>query len=222
MATINLPNDRQRLTIVGATGSGKTQAAMWHLSMRAFDQMPWIIYDYKNDEMINELQGTQTLTLDQPIPNHPGVYIVHPTPDEFDAVERHMWAIWSHERVGVYVDEGYMVSDGAKVNKGFRAILTQGRSKHIPLIVLSQRPVWMDRFVFSESEYFQIFRLQSVKDQRTVGEFIPFDISQRLPEFQSYYYDVPQNRIVILGAVPDRDTILDTFEAKLEKIRKVV
>lgn len=219
---ILLPNDTQRLSIVGATGSGKTIAALWHLSMRNFDSMPWVIYDYKWDESINEIDGAIPLDLNAPLPTNPGIYIVHPRPDEYDSVEAHMWKIWERTNIGIYIDEGYMVSDGNRVNKGFRAILTQGRSKRIPLIVLSQRPVWMDRFVFSESEFFQIFRLQHRKDLNAVNEFIPFNISKRLPEYQSYYYQVPTDQIVVLQPVPDRDTILDTIEAKLKKIRKVV
>lgn len=219
---INLPNDTQRLSIVGATGSGKTQAALWHLSQRDFNIMPWVIYDFKYDESINDIEGTQTLELGAPLPEHPGIYIVHPLPNQTDAVESQMWEIWARGNIGVYIDEGYMISDGNRVNKAFRAILTQGRSKHIPLIILSQRPVWLDRFVFSETEFFQIYRLQHNKDLKTVNEFIPFDLSQRLPEYESYYYDVPANKIVVLRPVPDRDTILDTIEAKLSKIRKVV
>lgn len=218
---ITLPNDTQRLSIVGATGSGKTIAALWHLSLRDFDVMPWIIYDFKYDASINDIEGVQTLDLDAPLPEHPGIYVVHPGPHETDLVEQQMWKIWQRGSIGIYIDEGYMVSDGSRVNKAFRAILTQGRSKRIPLIVLSQRPVWMDRFVFSESEFFQIFRLQHQKDLKTVNEFIPFDLSKRLPEYQSYYYDVMTNKIVVLKPIPDPDRILDTIEAKLKKIRKV-
>ena len=44
-----------------------------------------------------------------------------------------MWEIWKRGGIGVYVDEGYMVGNN---NPAFRAILTQGRSKEIPAIVL--------------------------------------------------------------------------------------
>lgn len=216
---MNFPNDTQRLAIVGATGSGKTHAAMWHFSKRDFDIKPWIVYDFKYDELINGIEGATHIKVDAPIPRDPGIYIVHPHPGETDLVDQQMWAIWEHENVGVYIDEGYMLGQNSK---GFRALLTQGRSKHIPMIVLSQRPVWMDRFVFSESEFFQVFRLQHKKDLANVQQFIPYDLSRRLPEYHSYYYDVPANKMVILKSVPDRDAILDTFDMKLEKIRKVI
>lgn len=216
---VNFPSDRQRLSIVGATGSGKTHAAMWHLSRRDYDQKPWIIYDFKFDELINEVEGTFELGVTDPIPDHPGIYIVHPHPGQADEVEAQMWKIWEHEHVGVYIDEGYMI--GAN-SKAFRALLTQGRSKYIPMIILSQRPVRLDWFVFSESNFFQVFRLQHRKDLENVNQFIPFNLEKRLPEFHSYYYDVGENKLNVLRPAPDENAILDTFETRLRKLKKVV
>lgn len=212
-------NDQQRTSIVGATGSGKTFAAVWQLSLKNYDQKPWIIYDFKYDEMINSITGIVHIAVDAPVPDRPGLYVVHPHPAEADLVEAQMWKIWERGNIGVFVDEGYMVG---KNNQAFRALLTQGRSKHIPMIVLSQRPVWMDRFVFSESEFFQIFRLQHKKDVASVQEFIPFDLSKRLPEYHSYYYDVHADKMVVLGPVPKRTEIMKTFNLKMEKLNKKV
>lgn len=215
----NLPNDQQRVFIVGATGSGKTQAALWQLSQRSFQSKPWVIFDFKYDDLINSIEGTQELSFDDPIPDRPGIYILHPLPDQQDEVETYMMRIWHHENIGVYIDEGYMIGPN---NRGFRALLTQGRSKRIPMIVLSQRPVWMDRFVMSESEFFQVFRLQHRKDLAAVNEFIPQDIKRRLPEYHSYYYDVGANRLNVMRPVPDRAAILNTFDMKLRQMKKVV
>jgi hypothetical protein len=213
------PNDRQRHSIVGATGSGKTHAALWHLSRRSFHQKPWIIYDFKFDDLINDIDGVEEISVTDRIPDQPGLYIVHPKPHEEEQVEQQMWAIWERGNTGVYIDEGYMVGLN---NRAFRALLTQGRSKHIPIIVLSQRPVWMDRFVFSESEFFQIFRLQHRKDQQNVEQFVPANLSHRLPEYHSYYYDVGEDKLVILKPVPNRDVIFKTFRDRLARIKKVI
>jgi hypothetical protein len=213
------PGDTDRLAIVGATGSGKTHAALWHLSMANYDQKPWIIYDFKGDDLINGIESAYDLDIDDELPKRPGIYICHPNPDDEDELDVHMRKVWARENMGVYVDEGYMVG---KNNKGFRRLLTQGRSKHIPLIVLSQRPVWMDRFVFSESGFFRVFRLQHNGDLRKVNEFIPYPITRRLPEYHSYYYDVASNEIGVMPPAPDQDAILDTFDARLSKLKKVV
>lgn len=212
---VNLPNDQQRLVIVGSTGTGKTHAALWHLSRRDFDVRPWIIYDYKYDDLINSIEGVIELGINSPVPKEPGLYVVHPDPEEKDELELQMRAIWRAENIGVYVDEGYMVGDR---NNAFRALLTQGRSKHIPMIVLSQRPVWMDKFVFTESEFFQVFRLQNIRDVDRMEEFIPFSLNKRLPEYHSYYYDVAANKLNILRAVPDRRAILSAFDTKMAEL----
>lgn len=216
---MRFPSDTQRHSIVGATGSGKTQAALWHLSRRDYDQKPWIIYDFKYDEAINEIENAQHIEVSDKVPVEPGIYVVHPHPDELDEVENHFRQIWENGYTGVYIDEGYMIGNR---NRWFRSLLTQGRSKHIPMIVLSQRPTWMDRFVFTESEFFQIFRLQHRKDQESVEQFVPADLSVRLPDFYSYYYDVGADELIILRPVPPREVILQTFRKRLEPLKKAI
>jgi hypothetical protein len=195
--------------IVGATGSGKTQAALWHLSFRDFETKPWVIYDYKRDPSIESIPGAQELPTDE-VPVDPGVFVTHPLPDE--DIEPQMWELWNRGHAGVMVDEGYMVG---RNNRAFRALLTQGRSRHVPMIVLSQRPVWMDRFVFSEAEYHQIFRLQHRKDREAVEQFVPADLEKRLPEYHSYYYDVGQNHVYVVRPVPSLQHIHETFRQRL-------
>jgi hypothetical protein len=213
------PGDTHRLAVIGATGSGKTQASLWHLSEQDFSVKPWIIYDFKGEEMINSIAHAQHISLNAPIPSRPGLYVVHPLPDQEEIISDHMTEIWKREDIGVFIDEGYMLGNN---NAGFRYLLTQGRSKHIPVIVCLQRPVWADRYVFSEASYFQVFRLQNRKDLATVQEFIPFDISERLPEYHSYYYGVAENEVLKLGPTPDRDAILDTFDSKLRRLKKII
>ena len=220
----NLPDDTQRLSVIGATGSGKTQAGLWHLSERNIDTKPWVVYDFKNESLIADIETMAfTSSLSSPPPDRPGIYVVHALPDEEDAISEHMRRIWERGNIGVYVDEGYMVGNN---NKGFRLLLTQGRSLHVPMIILSQRPVWMDRFVFTESEFIQVFRLQSIMDVKKVGEYVPGyqEELERHPlkKYHSYNYNGPENRLMRLGPVPDREAILDKFESKLWRLKKVV
>lgn len=214
---MNLPSDEHRVTIVGRTGSGKTQAAVWQLSLRSFDAMPWIIYDFKRDKLINQIAGAKELALDQ-MPDEPGIYIVHPLPDQTLEVQQQLWKIWAKENVGVYVDEGYMMSTASATNPAFRALLTQGRSKNIPIIILSQRPVWLDRFVFSESDFYQVFHLNDERDKKTIASFVPADLYKKLPKFHSYYYDVGEDKLTVVKPVPSSDQILATFERRFKEI----
>lgn len=219
---INYPTNKDRISIIGRTGSGKTQAAIFHLSLRDYHRMPWIVYNFKYDESVDGIPGANHIGVGE-LPYSkssgrvfPGIYIVHPFPDDQIGVENQMQQIWAKGNTGVYVDEGYMI--GTR-NPWFRNLLTQGRSKHIPMIVLSQRPTWMDRFVFSESNYFQVFDLTDTDDLNNVRRFIretpERNLSRPLPEFHSYYYDVKNKQLDRLKPVPDIDTLYKVFDRRL-------
>lgn len=214
---IRLPNDTHRIAIIGKTGSGKTQAAAWHLSNRNFHKIPWVIIDFKLDGLLGELPAQEIGIKDNP-PRKPGLYIVHPLPDQESEVEEFLWKLWAKEDIGLYIDEGYMIGN----SPAFRAILTQGRSKNIPVIVLSQRPVWMSRFVFSESDFYQVFWLNDARDRKTVNAFVPTDINKRLEDFHSIYYDVGDDNLVIMKPVPRRDEIIERFNERLLPKKRIL
>jgi hypothetical protein len=136
-----------------------------------------------------------------------------------DAVQEQLAGIWEQQNTGVLIDEGYMVSQAPNTHSWLRTLLTQGRSMHIPMIILSQRPVWMDRFVFSESDFYQVFRLNHSGDRKKIMEYIPADLSERLPEYHSFYHDVAKEETVVLRPVPAEDEILSVFESRLEAMR---
>jgi hypothetical protein len=217
---IRLPNSKQRITIVGRTGSGKTVAALWHLSNSNFDVRPWVVIDFKTDENINSIPRANYIGLNEN-PKRPGIYIVQPHPED-DALGNFLDRIWQRENTGVYVDEGYMMSENAKTEKRFKTLLTQGRSKRIPMIVLTQRPAWISRFVFSEADFFQLFHLNDTRDIKTVDSFLPTGSLIRMPDFHSVYFDVSANRVTYLSPVPPEDEILEKIDDRLRPVRKVI
>jgi hypothetical protein len=205
------------LTIYGMTGTGKTVAALWHLSERNFTEMPWIVIDFKGDSHIRALQGTKPILSGGKVPSEPGIYVARPIPESDEAwVEDLLWGIWHQGNTGLYVDEGYMI--GSK-SKAFNALLTQGRSKVVPMITLSQRPVWLSRFVISEAEFHQVFFLSDSQDREIVQRFIPYDITERrLPRFHSWYYDVARDEFDGLKPVPKPSLIYSRIAARLESL----
>lgn len=215
---MRFPNDSERIAIVGRNGSGKTVAAVWHLSQRAFDKMPWIAFNFKGDDLIDSIPGTKELKLTSDPPKAPGIYIVRPMPHETEELDAFLWKVWKNENTGIYFDEGYMVGN----SKAFQALLTQGRSKLCPMIILTQRPVWINRFVWSESDFFQIFSLTNKQDRQTAAEFVPAVNKRQLQPFHSIYHDAKADQSAEMTPVPDRVTILKTFRQRLRNNRALL
>lgn len=214
---MRLPDDSHRLTIMGRTGSGKTVAGIWHLSKRNYRRMPWIIFDWKRDGLIAKLPATE-IKAPYNLPTKPGLYIVRPDPHQDEEMEALLWRIRWATNIGIYVDEGYMLPDGGK-SEAFRAILTQGRSLNIPTIVLSQRPVWLSRFVLSEANFLQVFWMNDIRDRKTLTAIMPDKVLSRLPEYHSFYYDVGGDELVTLAPVPKESEILAGFADLRQKKR---
>lgn len=215
----SLPSYDKRTAVIGSTGSGKTQFAVWLLSTRDFDIRPWIIFDYKGDELIEDI-GPQIISIHAPPPTKPGIYAVRPIPDLDDkAVENFLWKVWAQGETGIYIDEGYMLGPR---NPALNACLTQGRSKHIEMIILSQRPMWLSRFVFSEANYFAIFNLTDLDDRKTVRRFIGGRSISTLPKYNCLWYDVDKQEPCQFAPVPDRAAIIKTFENRLKKKVKTI
>lgn len=211
---VNFPSDTQRVAIIGRTGSGKTQAGIWHLSGQRWDRKPWLVVNTKGDPLINEIAampGVSTIDLKASVGKR-GIYVIQPRPDQKEELDKFLWRIWARGNCGVYVDEGYMVTG----IDSFDAMLTQGRSKHIPMIVLSQRPVWMSRFVFSEADFYQLFNLNLLDDRRKMAEYIrDLDPQYQLEEYSSIWYDVAEDSVSLFSPVPPREVILETFKRRL-------
>lgn len=211
--SFRLPNTTQRVAIMGRTGSGKTVCAAWLLSHAAYKIQPYIIFDFKRDKLLGKVDAKE-ITFKTRLPEKPGLYIIHPTVGEEERVEELLWKIWEKENVGVYIDEAYMIP---KSSQSFQALLTQGRSKHIPVIALTQRPAWISRFLFSESDFLCAFHLNDARDRQSAQQFLPADLETRLPDYHSHWYDVGQNKTYTLRPVPDEGTILASIGRKTQR-----
>jgi DNA helicase HerA-like ATPase len=211
---VNLPRHDKRTAVIGSTGSGKTQFAVWLLSLRDFDKRPWVIFDFKGDQLIEEIGATEISIFGAP-PSKAGLYVVRPIPELHDKqVVDFLWKCWRKGNIGIYIDEGYML--GAR-NPALNACLTQGRSKYIEMIILSQRPVWMSKFVFSEANYFAIFNLTLEDDRNFVSGYIGGHKINLLPKYHCLWYDVDNQQATVFSPVPDRDTLIENFHRKLKK-----
>lgn len=224
MSDIRGPTDTKRTVILGRTGSGKTQGGINLLSQMNFDQMPWVIVDYKGDELIEKIvkqNKLQTIDLTKNPPTKPGLYYVQPIPKVQDQlIEEWLWRVWKQENVGLFVDEGYALPQ----REAFDVILTQGRAKHIPVIILYQRPVYMSRFAVAQADFFAVFEQNDRRDLKTTNQFIGekvlsngtiLNAYSKLPEYYCLWYDVGRGKTDVLSPCPSEQEILKTFRSRL-------
>jgi hypothetical protein len=220
--TPRLPNESNRTVIIGRTGTGKTVAGLWHLSNYNLEK-PWIVYNFKGDEHIASIEKAEHVGLDFiPGKRDRGLFIVNASPYDLEGsmkepsrVDKQLVKIWERGDCGVFVDETFMLQD----SKPLVMLLTQGRSIKIPMILNTQRPVWITRFAFSEASFIQVFDLNDSRDIQTVESFVPirWDEETPLKEHQSWYYEIAANKLFRFNPVPNMNEIRETFDEKLHK-----
>ena len=221
-----LPAQDEHTAVVGRNGSGKTMLGAFLLSMQDLTNNTWLVLDYKGEEIFGGLERIRRIGFTD-VPDDPGLYLLSSRPDLEDATENWLWRVWQHERVGLFVDEGYMLPSFLK--GAFGAILTQGRSKRIPVMVLTQRPVRVTPFAFSEASHVAVFDLNAKADRKTVedrtGEGFmswvpPGWPDTRLPRFHSRWYSVKSYSRYVVRPVPEAREIVRRIDAQLQPKRR--
>lgn len=216
-----LPDTSQRVLVAGRTGSGKTLLSTWLLSLAPFDQMPYVIFDYKREALLNSSRWIKKITYND-IPDKPGLYMLQPEPGHEVAVNHWLRRAWRKGNIGLYFDEVYNVPYRPPY-EAFNVICMQGRSLRIPAIISTQRPAWLSRYALSEADHYAIFHLNDVEDRRRLAGFLPdaADLDDRQPAYHSTWYDVGRDALFRLQPVPDGATIMGNIETRLAPRRRV-
>lgn len=215
-----MPADDEHTLIVGRNGTGKTQHGFWHLSKQDLAAKPWYFVDFKGEGMLDGITRARHIDYKE-TPDQPGFYILHATPFEEDeeALEGWMRRVWNEERRGVFFDEAYMLP---RVDKGaYAAMLTQGRSKRLSLISLSQRPVRVNRAAISEASHIIAFDLNDKRDHKSLEEVVPTGfMKDELPKWHSRWYSVKKDLIWSIKPVPEAAQIIDDINSQLPPLKR--
>lgn len=204
------PGGDDRTTLIGATGSGKTTCGVWLFSHMRFASRPWVIIDFKREQIFDAIGFPPIRAINyDTVPRRKGVYILAPNPGQEEALDDWLWRVWKKENVGLFVDEASLMPD----SDAWQAILQQGRSKRIPVIACTQRPVMAKRALFSEASFFCVYRMQDKRDAKIIEGFVPADLSLPLPPHHWHWYDVARNRLLAMSPVPPPDHVADMMRA---------
>jgi hypothetical protein len=220
---VRLPDNTQRLAIAGRTGTGKSIAGAWQLSIKDLRTFPWLVFDSKRDpfwKKVWALGGARKLRLTE-TPGKEGLFYVQPTTQEISSQvgEDFLWRLHKRGRIGIFIDEGYTMD---KYSNALTALYTQGRTLNIPMITLTQKPKFLNMFTFSEADFMQVFALNDIKDRQRIAEFAPIDPKVRLRERHSLWYDVARNSVAEFSPVPAPARILENFQAQMRYSKRAI
>lgn len=201
MQTFRFAGGDQRTTILGATGSGKSTCGLWMLAHQRLDARPWIIFDFKRESFFDAVgfPPITAMALDDKLPRKPGLYLVAPRPGQDDQVEAFLWRLWERENIGLYVDEAPLMPEGSNA---FQACIQQGRSKRIPIIACTQRPVGVARGLFSEADFVCIYEITDKRDWKLIEGVVPASMAEPLPWHHWRWFDRKRRIVLDMAPVP--------------------
>lgn len=157
----------EHVIIVGDTGSGKTYLESKLLDLRDHT----IVVKTKPDDI--KFPGYKKVRKYKDLLDLKTTKFV--LDSGFDPVLQHnnianMIALaWKQEGWTIAVDETYYWTSVLKLEKQLNMLLTQGRSKHLTLVVGMQRPAWISRFALSQATHAFIFRCEG-RDLTTLAQ----------------------------------------------------
>lgn len=215
--TFRLPGAEDRTVVIGPTGSGKTVLGAWVLSKQNFEVRPWVALDYKDEVLWDEVGDPpmRPLRLGD-MPGKRGLYRMPVLPHQEEDLEDWLWKIWERGDVGLFCDEVSLIPR----KHAFKAILRQGRSKRIPVISCTQRPVDCEREVFTESQYRSLFGIEDLHRDYPVirGLFGNNDVRPmiaELPRHWSLWFDARQKKLDTLRPVPEPASIASDLRQRV-------
>lgn len=221
--SIRLPSDSQRLVVVGRPGSGKTQEMLHHISQRSFTEMPWIMIDFKGDDLVSALPVSAEVSIHDRPPSEPGLYVAKARIEDHDKdgpLSDYFMRIFDQGSTGCLIDEGLMVGQR---NQGLRMLLTQGRSRLCPVVTGTQMPFNIDTTIFATAEFIQVFYIQHPEHQKRISQYVPphilnFDTLRDAGLHHSVWYDVIADQGVLLRPCPEFARIADRVLTRLPVI----
>lgn len=195
----------QRGLLVGQTGSGKSQNAMWQL--RNSPHFPIIIFDTKIEpEFFGLPQGEEKIVVIESFEEleklskklrreMPEYILVRPAIDEvtnFEILDAYCRLVFAKfGRCMIYFDELYSWHDRGRPTNGMVGLYTRGRSKGKTVLGATQRPSWISRFCMTESQKFYVHLLIDGRDEKSLAEVVPgISGTRQIPKYHFLFHEI--------------------------------
>lgn len=184
-----------RLAVFGRAGSGKSYLTKWAV-LRSQKQR-WIVLDTKHDPLFEDWHphdGLMTMDALARAWRDSARVVVRPKPFQSTPAILDAYLSDLHdafENFGTLIDETYQVAFGARAGAGLTGLVTRGRARKQTVIMGSQRPAWVPRFVFSEANGYVVMNLNLKQDRDRCYEMTGRRrVLERVEPRHWLYYDV--------------------------------
>ena len=206
------PRLDEHIVYAGMTRSGKTTAALDMLSRRL--TIPWLIVDHKREPHLKKLPHELWKSVPRFLPDRPGLYrmVFDQSREGRGELEELLTKIFRRHgerraNFGVFIDEGHFVGPSLAV----RNIMVAGAGRHVPMMWISQRAQDIDPFIWSQAQYFRVFKIRGINDERRFNDNFPIRYYEPGP-YCSHYFDGRQGQYFPLGPSGDLNTTIKRID----------
>lgn len=200
----------KRAAIAGRTGAGKSTLANW---LAWHSPGKFVILNPKFTRAYNELPNcvrVDGLDFERVVDliEDDEVRFINVCPDGEDSSAESMDEFVgdlhkAYSNIGLLADELYTLHIRGQAGPGLVGWLTRGRELGQSFIGLTQRPAWVSRFIFSESDYICAMDLALKDDRKRMYEMSGKDeMEVRLPPRYWHWYDVAADELTTYAPIP--------------------
>lgn len=197
-----VPRSGERAVFLGQTGSGKTYLARSMLGAY-YGRRQVIVLDSKHDSAWSLPGATYCDTLAKVerarFPRCPLV-VWRPSGREAadtDSFDTFFAWLYARGNTVAVLDEVSQVVPGTQTyGTGFNDLVTRGRVRGLTVFYGTQRPAYVPRIIYSESQRFFVCYVSDARDRATIAGFTNPALAGEVPDEHGFWYYQTKGRIV--------------------------